>query len=108
MKEAKVIIILTKRLFEQLRVLLGEIGSLHLVVGNSLSLFLGGLLCAIYGIWMLDDHAQPLIGLNLLYEVGKLQSRYAINRIVLRRKRLEEGDNTFRNTGLFPPFVNVN
>ena len=69
MKQAKVLVELHEGLVENLGVLFLEDGGLELVVGDGLGFLVLGLALAVDGVWVLQDHVEPDVGFDLLYEV---------------------------------------
>ena len=69
MEQAEVLVELHKGLVEDLGVLFLEDGGLKLVVSDGLGFLVLGLALAVDGVWVLQDHVEPDVGFDLLYEV---------------------------------------
>ena len=57
---------------------------------------------------MCEHNVEPNVRFDLPCQVSELQGTDRLDWRVSFRKRLEEADNTFRDTSLFAAFVNIN
>jgi hypothetical protein len=92
---------------EDLAVFFLEDGCLELIISNGLSFNIVSLSFSVDGVGMCDDHVQPDVWFHLLDEMRVLQSRYALDGVLLVCEGLEELYNTFADTGLLSPLMNV-
>jgi hypothetical protein len=107
MEHTKILMKLHQNLVEKFTVLLLEQRSLKLVVGNGLGVYVIGLALTVDCIWVLDDHVQPYIWLDLLDEMRVLQSRNALDGVLFVSERLEEADDSLGDTGLLSPLMDI-
>ena len=111
-EEPQVVVVLLKQKIEDARILLCELGVSELGVRDGFSVYvrcrlLVGFALPVQGVGVLDHHVQPQVLLYLLHHVRELACCNALNGSVLARERHKEVDNTFRDSGLLPPLVDV-
>lgn len=110
MEQLEVPVESVEELMEYLCVLLSEEGCVEFGIGYGLR-FLLSLWSppqTVERIGVGEYYVQPNVGLDLLEHVCEVDSGYALDRLLLRGERLEEGDHTLGDSSLLALFVDVN
>ena len=108
MKHAKIHVEGINNFVKQFRVFFLKHWALEFLVGDGLTLFFCTFFRAVDGLGVLDNYVEPDVGLYLFYHVGELQGWDHFDRLRLISKRLKKGNDSFRNSALLPPLMNIN
>ena len=108
MKHAKVLVIALYDFVKKFRIFLLEDTGLKFIVCDSLSFLIRLLSLSIDRIWMLNDHVKPDVFFNLFDNVGIGKCWDAFNGIISIGEGFEKAYDTFRDSRLLSPFMDVN